>query len=448
MRGSSESPTTRSRISRRAQKAADGMKKLMQVPFSLASMERKWLSPLVATASLSIVLLLVGIFTLGSSGHRPLLGFSRADLTQSVRAITEESSLTGLPRPPKLAYLISGTIGDGPQMQRTLQALYHPNNYYLLHLDREAPESERGHLDQYLRSEPVFQEAQNVFVVGKANLVTYKGPTMIAATLHGAAILLHKAKDWDWFINLSASDYPLITQDDLLHVFSYLPKDLNFIEHTSDIVSWKEEQRVKPIIIDPGLYQAEKSDIFWMSQRRAVPDAFRLFTGSAWVALTRSFMDYCNAGWDNLPRTVLMYYANFVSSPEGYFHTVLCNSEEFRNTTVNHDLHFIAWDNPPKQHPLSLTLDFFHAMSTSGAAFARKFARDDPVLDKIDQELLRRPKNKFSPGGWCVGSGDDPCAVRGDYSLLRPGPGAQRFEDLVVRLLSPDNFRTQQCIAV
>jgi len=143
-----------------------------------------------------------------------------------------------------------------------------------------------------------------------------------------------------------------------------------------------------------------------------------------------------------------MYYANFVSSPEGYFHTVLCNSEEFRNTTVNHDLHFIAWDNPPKQHPLSLTLDFFHALSTSGAAFARKFARDDPVLDKIDQELLRRPKNKFSPGGWCVGSNDDPCAVRGDYTLLRPGPGAKRFEDLVVRLLSPENFRTQQCIGV
>ena len=36
---------------------------------------------------------------------------------------------------------------------------------------------------------------------------------MIAATLHGAAILLKKAKDWDWFINLSTSDYPLVTQD-------------------------------------------------------------------------------------------------------------------------------------------------------------------------------------------------------------------------------------------
>lgn len=172
--------------------------------------------------------------------------------------------------------------------------------------------------------------------------------------------------------------------------------------------------------------------------------------GSAWVALTRSFMEYCNMGWENLPRTVLMYYTNFVSSPEGYFHTVICNSQEFRNTTVNHDLHYISWDNPPKQHPLSLTVDDFQNMTSSGAAFARKFDREDPVLDKIDEVLLNRGKGRFTPGGWCIGTepGEDPCAVRGEYSVLRPGEGARRFEDLVVRLLHPDNFRSQQCISL
>lgn len=41
------------------------------------------------------------------------------------------------------------------------------------------------------------------------------------------------------------------------------------------------EQRVKPIIIDPGLYQDKKTDIYWMTQRRAVPTSFRLFTGKS-----------------------------------------------------------------------------------------------------------------------------------------------------------------------
>jgi hypothetical protein len=210
-----DSPT-RSRFSRRALSAADGMKKLMQVPFSLATMERKWLSPLLASTMISIVLLLVATLSLGYRGHRPVIAVNTArdaNQPQNVQQITDEGPMAGLPRPPKFAYLISGTLGDGLQMQRLVQALYHPHNYYLLHLDLEAPEQERLDLARFVKNEPVFQEVNNVFVVGKANLVTYKGPTMIAATLHGAAILLRKAKDWDWFINLSASDYPLVTQD-------------------------------------------------------------------------------------------------------------------------------------------------------------------------------------------------------------------------------------------
>jgi len=108
---------------------------------------------------------------------------------------------------------VAGTKGDGLRMKRTLQAVYHPHNYYVLHLDLAAPAEERGELARYVKEEPMFAEVKNVFVVAKPNLVTYKGPTMIAATLHGAAILLRKATDWDWFINLSASDYPLVSQD-------------------------------------------------------------------------------------------------------------------------------------------------------------------------------------------------------------------------------------------
>ena len=166
------------------------------------------------------------------------------------------------------------------------------------------------------------------------------------------------------------------------------------------------------------------------------------------MALSRSFIDYCIWGWDNLPRTVLMYYANFISSPEGYFHTVICNAKEFRNTTVNHDLHFIAWDNPPKQHPHYLTISDMSSMIDSNAPFARKFHGDDPVLDKIDAELLFRPPGMLVPGGWCVGkagNGSDPCLVVGNKTALRPGPGAIRLERLIVSLLSEENFRPRQC---
>ena len=119
---------------------------------------------------------------------------------------------------PILAYLISGSIGDGDSLKRTLTALYHPRNQYVVHLDLEAPAEERLELANFVRNEPLFAKLGNVRMIVKANLVTYRGPTMVTNTLHAAAILLKEGGDWDWFINLSASDYPLVTQDGM-HIY-------------------------------------------------------------------------------------------------------------------------------------------------------------------------------------------------------------------------------------
>ncbi|GKD88071.1 beta-glucuronosyltransferase GlcAT14B [Tanacetum coccineum] len=143
-----------------------------------------------------------------------------------------------------------------------------------------------------------------------------------------------------------------------------------------------------------------------------------------------------------------MYNANFISSPEGYFHTVLCNAHEFSNTTVNSDLHYISWDNPPKQHPHYLTLDHMQKMIESNAPFARKFHRDDLVLDKIDSELLFRGSERIVPGGWCIGSrenGSDLCSVVENITMLRPTSDAGRLGNLISSLLSGGSFRPKQC---
>ncbi|XP_052177728.1 beta-glucuronosyltransferase GlcAT14A-like [Diospyros lotus] len=420
--------------------------------------DRRWILPFFASLLVSVTLFMAAVFGMHSSSYgEDQLQFDIVSLArpEDSTGYFVESDLHGAfdnnevsnVEAPRLAYLISGTKGDSQRMMRTLQAVYHPRNQYILHMDLEAPPRERLNLSISVKNDPTFREVENVHVMLQSNLVTYKGPTMIACTLQAIAILLKDGLRWDWFINLSASDYPLMTQDDILYVFSNLSRNLNFIEHTQ-IRGWKLNQRAKPIIIDPALYLSKKSDITWTTQRRSLPTSFKLFTGSAWVMLTRSFVEYCIWGWDNLPRTILMYYANFISSPEGYFHTVICNKQEFRNTAIGHDLHYIAWDNPPKQHPLALTIKDFEKMVNSSAPFARKFAKDDPVLDKIDKQLLGRT-HRFAPGAWCIGSSDsgvDPCSVRGDESVFRPGPGAKRLQGLMDKLLS-EEFRSIQCSA-
>ncbi|XP_058778747.1 beta-glucuronosyltransferase GlcAT14A-like [Vicia villosa] len=413
------------------------------------SPERKWIFPLAIGSILSLFLLFIATLTSPQGTH--ILPFYRS-ISASYSAFVESKlhplPISMFPPPPRFAYLISGSAGDGASVKRVLLAMYHPHNRYVVHLDLESSPKERADLLEFVKNHDLFKRFENVKMITKANLITYRGPTMVANTLHAAAILLKECGDWDWFINLSASDYPLVTQDDLLHTFSYLPRDLNFIDHTSDI-GWKDHQRARPIIVDPGLYMNKKQDVFWVTQRRSRPTAFKLFTGSAWMVLSRPFVDYVIWGWDNLPRTVLMYYSNFISSPEGYFHTVICNAQEFKNTTVNSDLHFISWDNPPKQHPHYLTVADMKAMVDSNAPFARKFHREDPVLDKIDAELLSRNPGMPVPGGWCIGSrenGTDPCSLVGNTTVLRPNNGSKRLETLISKMLSNENFRPKQCV--
>lgn len=407
--------------------------------------QKKWLLPLAFSLLTSSLLIILTLFTAVPFRQTP-------EIKPQVPVFVESKLQVVAPNPssriPRLAYFISGSSGDCESLKRTLKALYHPLNQYVVHLDLEAKVEERIELVEFVRNEAMFQQVGNVRVVMKSNLVTYRGPTMVSNTLNAAAILLKEGGDWDWFINLSASDYPLVTQDDMLHTLSTVPRDLNFIEHTSDI-GWKEYQRAKPVIIDPGLYSLQKSELYWITETRKVPTTFKLFTGSAWMMLSRSFIEFCLWGWDNLPRIVLMYYANFLSSPEGYFHTVICNTEEFRNTTVNHDLHFISWDNPPKQHPHFLSDDDYPRMVDSNAPFARKFGRDEAILNKIDSELLGRQTDSFVPGSWYNGkeaNGSIGIHFFANKTELRPGPGAERLKTLFDGLILDKEFHAKHCI--
>lgn len=117
--------------------------------------------------------------------------------------------------PVTFAYLISASKGDTMKLKRAIRAMYHPGNQYLIHLDYDAPAREHREIAEFVSNEPVFSLVGNVYIVGKPNLVTYRGPTMLATTLHAMSMLLRCCK-WDWFINLSASDYPLVTQDGMV----------------------------------------------------------------------------------------------------------------------------------------------------------------------------------------------------------------------------------------
>ncbi|KAG0466778.1 hypothetical protein HPP92_017771 [Vanilla planifolia] len=365
--------------------------------------------------------------------------------------ITSRIPMKGPGKPPILSYWISGSEGEGKKIFRLLKAVYHPRNRYLLHLDAGSRASERNELARLVRTEKVFRAFSNIEVMGSSYAVDRTASSVVAATLHGAAVMLKIWKDWDWFITLSASDYPIVTQDDLLHAFTSLPRDRNFIDHTSDL-GWKEFERFDKIIVDPSLYMDKNLKYFVASETRPTPDAFRIFTGSPWVILSRAFVEQCIYSLDNLPRKLLMYFTNVAYAAESYFQTVICNSPEFQNTTINNDLRYFVWDNPPALEPHFLNLSDYRAMVDSGAAFARRFVEDDPIIRKLDNEVLKRMPNGVSYGKWCSGptrdqKGNklDACSTWGDINSVKPRATGKKLRRLIARLVWDETARSNQC---
>lgn len=188
------------------------------------NVEKRWVFPLVITSLVCVFLLATsfnmglvsslrtinGIFSIIPSRlvkNQTRLDFAESKVARQTRVLPHEDKL------PRFAYLVSGSKGDVEKLWRTLRAVYHPRNQYVVHLDLESPVNERLELASRINNDPMYSKTGNVYMITKANLVTYKGPTMVANTLHACAVLLKRNANWDWFINLSASDYPLVTQD-------------------------------------------------------------------------------------------------------------------------------------------------------------------------------------------------------------------------------------------
>ncbi|KAL5231744.1 hypothetical protein ABZP36_030520 [Zizania latifolia] len=323
--------------------------------------------------------------------------------------------------PPCLAYLLTGARGDGPRLLRLLLAVYHPRNQYALHLSADASDNERQDLAaDVAAAAPAISAFRNVAVVGTPTAGTPVGSSAFAG--HYVLTFSHVA--------------------DLIHVLSNVSRQLNFVDHTSDI-GQKESEKVQSMIVDAGIYLAGRTNFFRATEKRPTPDAFKFFTGSPWVILNRQFIEYCVLGWDNLPRILLMYFNNVMLPQEGYFHSVICNSLSFLNLTVNNDMRYTVWEDPPQKDPIFLDMAHYDRVVDSGAPFARRFRENEPLLDRIDGSVLGRWGRGPVPGAWCSGMKSwfsDPCSQWSDVNTVRPGPQAIKLHQLSLSAASQEIF--------
>ena len=109
-----------------------------------------------------------------------------------------------LANPIKIAYFI--LVHRLPnQFKRMFKALYAPDNYYLIHIDKKASNELKNEIKLFLK---VYHNAY----IMQSEKVIWGGYSMVQAELSGMKYLLDMNTEWDYFINLSGQDYPLKSQ--------------------------------------------------------------------------------------------------------------------------------------------------------------------------------------------------------------------------------------------
>lgn len=318
-------------------------------------------------------------------------------------------------RPARVAFFItvSGSK-DVIALKKLLPALWHPQNLYLLHVDGKAPQHEVAAIKRtiYQVSGEVQQQQQhtsaaaaaaaphdssvtNIRLLDNPVQVSWGRASMLLTALHGLSTALLAPEPWDFWINLSPADMPLLPPEEMQLVLGTLSRraPTSFLSCTHPNWSHLGLDRRHTYMDDEGLYRKlPRPSLISMIQARdgtvlappmphpmreivrPFPDLFDVYKGEFWVVLHRSLADYIHDSPDNVARSVSLYLAGSYISDELFWQTVACHPKlppSFR--IINDSLRFIRWPPKARGHPATMDVRLLQDALASGALFARKF---------------------------------------------------------------------------
>lgn len=235
----------------------------------------------------------------------------------------------------------------------------------------------------------------------------------VAGTLRALA-LLYEDGGSDWFVLLSAADYPVGPADEVrreletsgvdafldyreigdtaVSAARYGPLNPELAHYETDLTQALKWRRY--IGAQLGLPRLRRERERWRLGRQTVHLPFasprnpftgdlKCFHGEHWFTANRRVADLL-LNPSPRHRQLQRYLATRTSPDECYYQTVICNAPDLR---INRDNKRYAKWNGGGAHPQDLGLAELDLMLASGAHFARKFAPGDPVLDRLDALL-------------------------------------------------------------
>ncbi|XP_065557258.1 xylosyltransferase oxt-like isoform X2 [Artemia franciscana] len=218
------------------------------------------------------------------------------------------------------------------QIKQMLQALYSPKHYYLLHVDLR---------QDYLYNE--LKKLEDMFPNVRLQKHRIKGiwgaPSLYQLLRHGLKELLEWAPDWDFFINLSESCFPLQKLDKIEKYYG-ANQGRNFFWSYSSL----PDRRLKQNRLQEHFVECD--DYVYIVGERKWPKNLRVDSGADWYTMHRSFAEFVSDRNNPLIQE-LEKIQNFSFVPtENFFHMALQNSQ-FCSTRWNENHRILSWGDFP-----------------------------------------------------------------------------------------------------
>lgn len=261
------------------------------------------------------------------------------------------------------------------QFKRLFKAIYHADNYYLIHVDKRSGAVLQTQIQDFLLGFP------NASMI-KSKSTLWGGYSLIDAELRGIRELLKMEKKWEFFINLSGQDFPLKSQS---HIINFLKRNRG-----KDFLKVADQRKIR----FDTLYRIENfvfefgNKILRTPFKRQYLSDVTPYIGNQWMILSRKFCEFVSFSPE--VERFKNFYRNTFIPDEGFFQTVIMNTT-YKGTIVNNDKRTIDWVplGTIKLRPRDFTLKDTRFLLKSQGLFARKFDEsvDGQILNVLESNL-------------------------------------------------------------
>ncbi|RZF43963.1 hypothetical protein LSTR_LSTR014254 [Laodelphax striatellus] len=177
----------------------------------------------------------------------------------------------------RIVYLLTLNGRAVRQVRRLIRALYHPDHSSTYTLMRRQ--------DYMFRELLECEQLSNVKLARERHATIWGGASLLTMLLESMRLLVHTHSHWKWdfLINLSESDFPIKSNQQLVEFLS-ANRRRNFVKsHGREVQRFVQKQGLDKTFVECEAHM-------WRAGWRRLPWGVALDGGSDWVALSRDFV--------------------------------------------------------------------------------------------------------------------------------------------------------------